>query len=128
MDGKLQSVIEDIEIMLGVNLGNGERRVLLDALGILTDMVPRVLTLDELIQAKGRWVWMERRFSGFSGKSYFVEPQYHVGQDDRGNQFFMDRASRPNECYGVEWRCWSAEPGEKQRRMTEWESSGGDRK
>ena len=120
MDERLERVIGDVEVLLGVDLGKGERRVLLDALAVLKACVPRVLSLEELIQAKRCWVWMERRRGGFAGKPYAVEPQFHVGQDDRGNQFFMDRASRPNECYGVEWRCWSAEPGEAQRRNTEW--------
>ena len=120
MSDKLERVIGDIEVMLGVDLGKGERRVLLDALAVLRECVPRVLALEELAQAKNLWVWMERRFCGFAGKPYAVEPEYHTGQDDRGNQFFSDRASMPNEYYGVKWRCWSAEPGEEQRRNTKW--------
>ena len=120
MNDKLYGVIADIEIMRGVNFGKDVNRTLNDALALLYERVPRVLSLEELIQAKRCWVWMERRRGGFAGKPYAVEPQFHVGQDYRGNQLFWDRASKPNECYGVEWRCWSAEPGEAQRRNTKW--------
>lgn len=120
MSDRLERVIGDIEVMLGVDLGKGERRVLLDALEALKACVPRVLSLEELALAKNRWVWMERWFCRFSGKPYAVEPEYYTGQDDRGNQFFLDRASRPNAYYGVKWRCWSAEPSEEQMRLTKW--------
>lgn len=120
MNDKLYSVIADIEIMRGVNFGKDVNRTLNDALALLYERVPRVLSLEELIQAKRCWVWMERRGGGFAGKPYAVEPQFHVGQDDRGNQFFMDRASRPNECYGFEWRCWNVEPSEDERKIAAW--------
>ena len=120
MDERLERVIGDIEVMLGVDLGKGERRVLLDALAVLKTCVPRVLSLEELVLAKNRWVWMERRGDGFAGRRYRVEPEYHIGRDDRGNHLFEGRASRPEDCYGIKWRCWNAEPGEEQRRQMKW--------
>lgn len=92
-----------------------------DVIALLKALEPRVMTLEELGQSKGVWVWMERRSSyRFQGKPYGTEAQFHVCVDKGGNHLFVGRASRPEDSYEIEWRCWTSCPTDVQREATPW--------
>ena len=87
---------------------------------VVQEHEPRIMTLEELRQAKDVWVWMERRFDSFKGRPYNIEAEFHTSVDKDGNHFFVDRASRPEECYEKMWRCWNNIPTDEQRKNMPW--------
>lgn len=120
MGDELRRVIEELEIMRGVSFGKGVNRTLNDALALLKGMAPRVLSLEEAMKANVCWI--EERHNPVilpCDVTIYTSVEYPA---------FIHRFTPysneniPRHTYGVTWRCWSAEPGEEQRRMTEWEN------
>lgn len=81
-----------------------------DALELLKEQGPRVLTLDEADAAEV--VWFEAR------NHIFIEPMLTRGQRlaDEAEDWFQ---------YGRDWRCWSARPSDKQREEAPWDDITG---
>lgn len=70
-----------------------------DAIELLKEQEPRVLTWDEVKQAEV--CWMEQR-----GYEPYAE---------------LDAADWNPECYGKAIRCWSAKPTKEQREEMKWD-------
>lgn len=120
MGDELRRVIEELEIMRGVSFGKGVNRTLNDALALLKGMVPRVLSLEEAMKAKVCWIEKRR-------DPVILPCEVHIYSRFDYSAFINRFLPYSNENiarhkYGVTWRCWSAEPGEEQRRLTEWEN------
>lgn len=86
-----------------------------DALELLNEQEPRVLTPVEVMLAES--VWLEDidkekvihglRCSSGGGKHWFVVSS-------------MEAVSAMDADYGVRWRCWTSEPTKAQREATPW--------
>lgn len=89
-----------------------------DALALLKEQEPRVMTLEELQAIETPWnrntppyLWMENR-SGRDNRWYPVwDIRECVGMI----------GTRGNQNYGVIWRVWSCRPTPEQMRDTPWE-------
>ena len=92
-----------------------------DALALLKDQEPRVLTLEELRDVGQVWessappyLWLDKNRSIYNTISFWcawrdIYEMIH-GRHDK----YTD------ENYGSEWRCWTARPTEEQMRDTKW--------
>lgn len=93
-----------------------------DALALLKEQEPRVLTLEELRDVGQVWeisappyLWLDKNRSIYNTISFWcawrdIYEMIH-GRHDK----YTD------ENYGSEWRCWTARPTEEQMRETPWE-------
>lgn len=87
-------------------------------LGVLKELEPRLLSLDELSETAV--VYLENRAYGF------VEPALSSGSYSDGTVglitldaeglFYLSEAD-----YGIEWRCWTSEPTGEQMEGTTWQ-------
>ena len=91
------------------------RGVMKDALELLNEQEPRVLTLEEATGEDECW------FEHINGSNGYAD----VYCDWNGSVW----ASRINkimssmiqaEAYGKQWRCWSARPTDEQRKAVKW--------
>ena len=82
-------------------------QMLLDALELLKEQEPRVLTPDEADAAEV--VWFEAR------NHTHIEPML-----TRGKKFADETADWFR--YGRDWRCWSARPTDKQMEEEPWDA------
>ncbi len=96
--------------------------MLRDALALLKEQEPHVLTLEELRDVGQVWkisappyLWLDKNRSIYNTISFWcawrdIYEMIH-GRHDK----YTD------ENYGSEWRCWTARPTEEQTRDTKWE-------
>lgn len=93
-----------------------------DALELLKEQEPRVLTLDEAAAAQE--VWVEAWLS--VPKKYVIMVTSLYLTDDCKN-FELEllgtdkKAFMLAEAYGHTWRCWSAKPTDDQRKAVKWD-------
>jgi hypothetical protein len=82
-----------------------------DALALLKEQEPRVMTLDEVIHSKD-WIWYEEK-STHCGWTIVVDcDEKWIGWED----LTIDQLCK----YGETWRCWSARPTDEQRKAVAW--------
>ena len=89
------------------------------AVKLLKEQEPRVMTLEEVKQAKGRDVWLE--LSGIFAETALTAATIE-GCGTKGICTRYESLKYTQYCawpYG--WRCWSARPTEKKRKATPWE-------
>lgn len=89
-----------------------------DALELLKEREPRVLTLDEVRERKPFHLWVEDLETGAQ-----VFPIAYVGglYVDSAEDWSVDPDHRNTpEYYGKSWRCWTARPTYEQRRAVKW--------
>lgn len=96
-----------------------------DALALLKEQEPRVLTLDEVRRDREWVVWIEcdasktQNIGQYKGKVSWYNK--HLGDWERfltiesGEYLF-----RESDEYGKTWRCWNARPTPDQMRDTKW--------
>lgn len=100
---------------------NCVNRLKMDALELLKEQEPRVLTLDEAAAAQE--VWVEAWLS--VPKKYVIMVTSLYLTDDCKN-FELEllgtdkKAFMLAEAYGHTWRCWSAKPTDDQRKAVKW--------
>ena len=88
-----------------------------DALKMLKDQEPRVLTLEE-VRDEYEVVWLETKYLSptvclFDNGESNVDWLYFVfGLDDSYGESV--------HLYGKNWRCWSAKPTDEQREVVPW--------
>ena len=101
--------------------------LLLDALVLLREQEPRVMTLDEVRRDHDRVLWIECDESKTqSVGQYRGQVCWHDGHIGKWERFVVigfasDYLHRKTEKYGKTWRCWNARPSEQQMRDTPWE-------
>ena len=88
------------------------------AANILKTLVPRLLTLDDLRNAKNIDVYLEEKCETQTHPLRLVETE-----NESMNQaaFFWPSIVRPLKSYGKTWRCWTARPTDEQREATKWD-------
>lgn len=130
----------------------GTARLMRDALALLREQEPRVMTLEEIaLVSKGKFenrhVWLEIRpgyYQGSLDKSYGGKPYAAVicGYRDikfrDGKEFFCRIEVRGGyeawfnvfndygTGYGVKWRCWTARPTKEQIEAVKWDADTPD--
>ena len=90
-----------------------------DALELLKEQEPRMLTLEEVRERKPFHLWVEDLETGAQ-----VFPIAYVGglYVDSAEDWSVDPDHRNTpEYYGKTWRCWTAKPTYEQRRAVKWE-------
>lgn len=85
-----------------------------DALALLNEQEPRVMTLEEVIKLND-WIWVDYK-DGFNGYEYKLD---YDSDCDRVE--WLDGATDGMEEYGKTWRCWTSRPTPEQMRETKWE-------
>lgn len=99
------------------------KRIMADALELLKEQEPRVMTLDELRQLEhtDHIIWIEANGDPESFNGYAEVTTNLMTKDIEffapGNEveFIPD-----NKNYGKTWRCWSSRPTNEQREAAPW--------
>ncbi len=98
-----------------------------DALALLEEQEPRVMTLEEVRGDHDRVLWIECDDSKTQSigqyRGHVCWHDGHIGKWERfvTMGFANDYLHRETEKYGKTWRCWNARPTEEQMRETPWE-------
>lgn len=99
-----------------------EEKLAADALALLKEQEPRVMTMEELLDVGRVWessappyLWLDKNRSIYNTISFWcawrdIFEMIH-GRHDK----YTD------ENYGSEWRCWTSRPTPEQMRETPWE-------
>lgn len=98
-----------------------------DALSLLKEQEPQVLTLEDVRSDHDRVLWIEcddsktQNVGQYRGQICWHDG--HIGKWERFEVmgFASDYLYRDTEKYGKTWRCWNARPTEEQMRDTKWE-------
>ena len=96
-------------------------KLLHDALALLKEQEPRVMTLDEIRSGTVEVAWIE------DADKEEVIPGIWFRLSNEGGDEAVDIHIRDGfvgarlEVYGKLWRCWNARPTEDQMRDTKWE-------
>lgn len=86
--------------------------LLRDALALLKEQEPRVMTLEEVIQSHD-WIW-------YQWKNTYCGWTVAVNCD--GKWIEWEDSTTDQLCkYGEKWRCWTSRPTPEQMRDTKWE-------
>lgn len=119
----MADIINDLEIVKRrIERLNGfgeEAEVIDNVISLLKALEPRVMTLEEVKQAKGRDVWLE--LSGNIADDVLTAATI----EGCGTKGLSTRYESLNYCqycvkpYG--WRCWTSRPTEEQRKAVKWE-------
>lgn len=86
-----------------------------DALALLKEQEPRVMTLEE-VRDSDDWMWIEY----LSGYVEWQKQSDTFGYDEDG-VMWNDATFYCNDSYGIEWRCWTSRPTEEQRKAVKWD-------
>lgn len=96
--------------------------LMLDALELLKEQEPHVLTLEEVKDALDTVVWVDRpQIENFSNEYALIS--LYSRKWGYVNLKFIDgdEARWICEQYGKLWRCWSARPTDEQRKAVKWD-------
>jgi hypothetical protein len=85
-----------------------------DALALLKEQEPRVMTLEEVIHSKD-WVWYQWKNTHYG---------WAIAVNCDGKWIEWEDSTTDQLCkYGEKWRCWTSRPSPEQMRDTKWEES-----
>ena len=120
-----------------LQIGNCVETVTKEALTLLKEQEPRVLTADEMTELgkTGGAVWVEESPEGSDPKCFWglvtegVEPPKDKGYNYPGGVYFnvvdTEQDMWDGDFYGLKtplgWRAWTAKPTEEQREETPWQ-------
>lgn len=121
---KVTKALEGIGIALDMDGHHNDAQAVRDALALLKEQEPRVMTLDEVLDAED-FLWAEIWTPGnrrwcliYARINKSIYDDILMLHEDSG--FGWTRlASNYNMNSG--WRCWSDRPSEEQRKNTPWE-------
>lgn len=101
-----------------------------NALNLLEEQEPKVLTAEELKQFDERPCWFESHGTYMGQKGFWIIPymftcyktMYYVYPlmqiNDRGDCHFSELGL---SAYNKAWRCWSSRPTDEQREAVKWD-------
>lgn len=100
--------------------------IMKDALALLNDQAPRVLTLDEVRGTRDEAVWLDEIGSDNEPKIDSYVTEYSLTDVDTKecihHVIFQHSRQTLEDGYGRYWRCWSAKPTTEQWMKTKWDS------
>ena len=83
-----------------------------DALALLKEQEPRVMTLEEVIHSRD-WIWYQWKNTHCG---------WTIAVNCDGKWIEWEDSTTDQLCkYGEKWRCWTARPTAEQMRETPWE-------
>jgi len=104
--------------------GSCDYFLLTDALALLKEQEPRVMTVEEVINAKDKTdVWLDELdcvvvaatiSNWVESKNHVVTFFYGIEHTTSGERDYM------NNNYNRTWRCWTARPTDEQRKAAKW--------
>ena len=122
---KREKIIEGLEDFIRCYqdaFNDGGEGPLVDALDLLKEQQPHVMTLEEVEAALDTVVWVDDKRDENTGTAYALIESYsskygyvefwHIGGD-------FHRAKYVD--YGKTWRCWSSRPTDKQMTEAKWD-------
>lgn len=98
-----------------------QNKLVADALALLREQEPRVLTVEEIRSGAVEVAWIE------DADKAEVIPGIWFRLSNKGGDEAVDIHIRDGfvgarlEVYGKLWRCWSARPTEEQRKAAKWD-------
>lgn len=105
-----------------------EIQLIANAIALLKEQEPRVLTIEEVLACNPRdeWLWFEEDAYGYIEESAMICAQIYGFVDSSiavnvPSQTHDETIEFDNENYGKTWRCWSAKPTDEQRRDVKWD-------
>lgn len=105
----------------GMSLCNNYR-IEADALSLLNEQMPRLMTYDELsaISRTDSTVYVERRTKTYYNEMAFVSVEKVYGDtvSFNGQKSIFGHSKKD---YGKEWRCWTSRPSDEQMKAVKWE-------
>ena len=96
------------------------QEVMEDALILLKEQEPRVLTLEEVKAFDYDYCYLEEERS--PGKEYRTVCGRHKVTCITWPSITQMRIVRKDDTYGKTWRCWSAKPTDEQRKAVKWDA------
>lgn len=108
---------EDDDGLEGVSC---EEKLASDALTLLKEQEPRVMTIDETIASHDNPVWLEENTLQGSYGAWGVVKGVHE-KYNAVNIGGVRFGYWPRAKYNISWRCWNARPSPEQMRETPWE-------
>ena len=89
-----------------------------DALEMLKEREPRVLTLKEALSQSWDYCYIEAEVRP---RSKMIETLCGTHRLYCTTSIVLERQTRGDKEYGKTWRCWTARPTEEQREATPWD-------
>lgn len=129
---KREKVIRGLELCAGTDcigcpyrgVSPCQNKLASDALALLREQEPRVMTLEEVISVKDKTdVWLDELdcvvvaatiSNWVESKNHVVTFFYGIEHTASGERDYM------NNNYNRTWRCWTARPTEEQRKAAKW--------
>ena len=90
-----------------------------DALELLKEQEPRVMTLEE-VKAFG-WDYCYLEEARLPDKEYLSACGYYALTCITWPRITLMRMRYGDDSYGKKWRCWSAKPTDEQRQAVKWD-------
>ena len=92
------------------------RRLTDDALELLKEQMPRVLTLEEATGEDECWLECDNGHCGYADCIMMFDGSVYLWRCFASEPKVMDCAT-----YGRQWRCWTSKPKDEQRETTPWD-------
>lgn len=89
-----------------------------DALELLKEREPRVLTLEEVLSQAWDYCYIEAQVRPHSE---MLEKLCGTHRLYCTTSIVLERQTRGDKEYGKTWRCWTARPTDEQREATPWD-------
>ena len=89
-----------------------------DALELLKEQEPRVLTLDEVLSQEWDYVYIETEHRPYSKE---IEAYCGTHTIYCSTTVVHKRQTSGDSEYGKTWRCWTAKPTDEQRKAVKWD-------
>ena len=91
-------------------------------LELLKAQEPRVLTLEEVMDALDTMVWVDKQEEENTSESFALIEGYSYKNSYVRLRFISGtRCEVSNLYYGYSWRCWSSRPTDEQREAVKWD-------
>lgn len=113
-----------------LNIGDCIETLCKDALELLKEQMPRVMTADDIALIKtGDVLVLEQRNPNAIVNAILVQSISHDGYDDEHiievlqvvTAYTVGEANLGCDYYNKTWRCWTSRPTDEQRKAVKWE-------
>ena len=93
-----------------------------DALVLLKEQEPRVLTLDEVLSSPDTMIWVDEIWNDENSAEQYALIENFTYENCYVILRFFDGSSSEESThyYNEKWRCWSARPTDEQREAVPW--------
>jgi len=103
---------------------DGDCAIFFDALAMLREQEPRVMTLEEVKAFDWDYCYLEEE--RLPGKEYRAVCGDYALTCITWPCITSMRIQHGDDSYGRKWRCWSAKPTDEQREAVKWDADAAD--